>query len=63
MKKKIHEPKPIEWPRADPAALASFDERTKICTMNCGQSVADPRSPKECKFLCEDCEIVPKATA
>lgn len=47
-----------EFPRADPAALAAFDPRTKVCTMNCGPSLDDPRSPEERRFLCTDCETV-----
>jgi hypothetical protein len=46
---------PIEWPRADPAALAGFDPRTKVCTMNCGPSTDDPRSDAERQLLCTDC--------
>jgi len=49
----VHQP--IVFPRADPVALAQFDPRTKQCTMNCGQHRDDPRSVKECKFLCGDC--------
>ena len=48
-----------EFPRADPEALAEFDERTKICTMNCGPAVGDPRSVRERMFLCTDCVVVP----
>jgi len=48
-------PKKIDWPRADPIALASFDPATKVCTMNCGPSADDPRTHKERKFLCGDC--------
>ena len=48
--------RPIEWPRADPVALATFDPSTKICTMNCGAHSLDARSHKERKFLCEDSE-------
>jgi hypothetical protein len=57
MKKKIvvNPPAPIKFPRADPEALAKFDPRTKQCTMNCGPHRDDPRSEKECKFLCDDC--------
>lgn len=47
---------PIEFPRADPAELAKFDPSTKFCTMNCGQRSDDPRSPAECKMLCDDCQ-------
>lgn len=47
--------KPIEWERADPVALATFDPATKQCTMNCGPAGGDPRSRAECKFLCDDC--------
>ncbi len=46
----------IDWPRADPVALAAFDPATKICSMNCGQHGLDPRSREERKFLCGDCE-------
>lgn len=46
---------PIEWPRADPDALAAFDPATKACTMNCGPHVRDPRSREERLFLCTDC--------
>lgn len=47
---------PIEWPRADPEALKSFDPSTKYCTMNCGPHRADPRSAAERKFLCQECQ-------
>lgn len=47
---------PIEWPRADPVALATFDPATKTCVMNCGPHGLDPRSREERKFLCTDCE-------
>lgn len=47
--------KPLVFPRADPAALASFGMRTKVCTMNCGPHAQDPRSAKERRFLCGDC--------
>jgi hypothetical protein len=46
---------PIEWPRADPDALAAFDPGTKVCTMNCGPHAHDPRSREERLFLCTDC--------
>lgn len=46
---------PIEWPRADPAALDKFNPATKTCTMNCGKHAHDPRSYKELKFMCDDC--------
>lgn len=46
----------IDWPRADPVALAAFDPASKTCTMNCGPHGLDPRSRKERKFLCDDCE-------
>lgn len=46
----------IDWPRADPAALAAFDPASKTCTMNCGPHGLDPRSRAERKFLCDDCE-------
>lgn len=45
----------IEFPRADPKALASFDHNTKRCTMNCGRHAKDQRSEAERKFLCDDC--------
>lgn len=48
-------PAPFHWPRAEPAALASFDPATKLCTMNCGRSSDDPRSEKERQLLCDDC--------
>lgn len=55
---------PIEFRRADPDELAKFDPSTKICTMNCGQRSDDPRSPAECKMLCDDCQKVsPKPPA
>lgn len=46
---------PLEWPRADPAALARFDPSSKVCTMNCGPHCLDPRSRAERLFLCDDC--------
>ena len=46
---------PLEWPRADPAALDQFDPASKSCTMNCGPHGLDPRSRKERLFLCDDC--------
>jgi hypothetical protein len=48
--------RPIEWERADPVALAKFDPATKTCTMNCGKHAYDPRSYKELKFMCDDCD-------
>ena len=45
-------------PRADHAALAAFDPRTKSCTMNCGPTTDDPRSPEERRFLCPECDTV-----
>ena len=50
-----------EFERADPAALAVFDPRTKACTMNCGAHRADPRDKKERQFLCDDCWSIPVA--
>ena len=47
--------KPIQWLRADPSALEAFDPSTKQCTHNCGQSVGDPRTEKECLYLCDLC--------
>ena len=49
---------PYEWTRADPAALARFDQRTKVCSMNCGPSTYDPRSANERALLCDDCWVV-----
>ena len=46
----------ITWRRADPVDLETFDEREKRCVMNCGPARGDPRSDKERKFLCDDCE-------
>jgi hypothetical protein len=46
---------PIQWPRADQAALAAFDPSAKLCTMNCGPHRDDPRTRAECKLLCGDC--------
>ena len=46
---------PIQWPRADPAALAAFDPCTRYCTMNCGPHRDDPRTNAERKLLCGDC--------
>lgn len=47
--------RPIEWERADPAALASFDPASKTCDMNCGKHGLDPRSRDERLFLCDLC--------
>lgn len=47
-----------DWQRADPVELANFDPATKICTMNCGPAIDDPRSAVERKFLCDDCELL-----
>jgi hypothetical protein len=49
---------PMVWPRADPEALARFDPRTKVCSMNCGPSSADPRTAAERSFLCDECWVV-----
>ena len=55
---------PIEFRRAGPDELAKFDPSTKICTMNCGQHSDDPRSPAECRLLCDDClQASPKPPA
>lgn len=48
----------IKFERADPKALAAFDPRTKICTMNCGPHRDDPRSHNERLLLCGDCLTV-----
>ena len=45
----------IRWPRADPAALAAFDPRSKHCVMNCGPATDDPRTAAERKLLCDEC--------
>lgn len=57
MKAKRHtsQTAPIVFPRADPAALAQFDIRTKVCVMNCGPHRDDTRTPEERRFLCNDC--------
>jgi hypothetical protein len=53
----------IDFPRADPAALADFDPASKVCQMNCGPSLKDPRSAIERRFLCPDCWVIqPKET-
>ena len=46
---------PMVFTRADPAALARFDPRTKHCLMNCGRHSLDVRSKAERKFLCPEC--------
>jgi hypothetical protein len=48
----------LVFERADPEALAKFNEHTKRCTMNCGPHRLDPRSDKERKFLCPECQEV-----
>ena len=48
----------LTFPRADPAELDRFDPETKRCTMNCGPHRDDPRSEKERRFLCDECETV-----
>lgn len=55
-------PPPIIFPRADPKALAKLDPATKVCVMNCGPHILDPRDAKERKFLCDECyfDITPK---
>lgn len=58
MKKPKPIAEPLLFPRADPDALRVFDPATKRCAMNCGPHAADPRSEKERKFLCDDCEGV-----
>ncbi|MCP1515543.1 hypothetical protein OKW09_005314 [Pseudomonas rhodesiae] len=45
----------IDWPRADPVALAAFDPATRACTINYGPHGLDPRSREEWKLLCDDC--------
>lgn len=46
---------PLVFTRADPAALASFDPRSKICSMNCGPQRDDPRTREERLLLCDEC--------
>ena len=46
---------PLQWERADPAALATFDPASKTCDMNCGKHGLDPRSREERLFLCDLC--------
>lgn len=56
---------PIDWLRADPAELATFDPASKVCTMNCGPASGDPRDPRgraERLLLCDDCEVVAPAS-
>lgn len=48
-------PAVIVWSRTDPEELKRFDSTTKICTMNCSQIAADPRSKLEARYQCEDC--------
>ena len=43
------------WPRVSHAALATFDPRTLLCTMNCGPHRDDPRTDAERKLMCGDC--------
>lgn len=52
---KLQAEQPIDWPRADPVALAAFDPATRTCNMNCGKHAQDPRSREERLFLCSDC--------
>jgi len=46
---------PLVFTRADPEALASFDPRSKICSMNCGPHRDDPRTREERLLLCDEC--------
>ena len=55
MKRRAEPAAAVTWPRADPAELAKFDPRSKVCTMNCGRSSDDPRSEAERQLLCTDC--------
>lgn len=48
--------KKYDWPRASREELANFDQKTKVCVMNCGPASGDPRSEAERMFLCGDCE-------
>lgn len=52
-----------DWPRANPKELAAFDPSTKRCEFNCGPHSDDPRTAKERKFLCTDCQILPPEPA
>lgn len=45
----------LEWPRTPRETLLAFDPKTKRCTMNCSQHLADPRSRSEMMFQCDDC--------
>jgi len=58
---KPHPTEPIQFPRADHAALARFDPSTATCTMNCGPHRQDPRTAAERRFLCGDCLKAPAA--
>ena len=53
--RQAHVEHPLAFTRADPAALASFDPRTKICSMNCGPHRDDPRTREERLLLCDEC--------
>lgn len=49
------DPAPLVFTRADPDALARFDPHSKVCTMNCGPHLLDPRTTAERRLLCNDC--------
>lgn len=48
----------IEFKRVPAELLVGFDPNSKRCTMNCGPCLGDPRTDKERKFLCSDCETL-----
>jgi hypothetical protein len=54
MKQQKPQAAPLIFTRADPDELARFDDK-KVCTMNCGPTIGDPRSDRERRFLCDDC--------
>ena len=56
-------PAPIVFTRADPAELAKFDPRSKVCSMNCGPHADDPRPKAERMLLCPECHPVEAAAA
>lgn len=50
---------PPVWQRTPAADMAGFDPASKVCTMNCGRHIDDPRSEAEFKFQCDDCAKAP----
>ena len=55
-----HEPAPLVFERASEEDLANFDPSTKVCSMNCGPHMDDPRSEDERRFLCQECYVYSK---